>query len=35
LKLDVGIDLTLHPTAGCADRFIDDDDVLDLELKIS
>jgi hypothetical protein len=34
LKLDVGVDLTLRPAAGCADRFIDDD-VLDLELKIS
>jgi hypothetical protein len=35
LKLDVGVDLTLCPAAGCADQFIDDDDVLDLELKIS
>jgi hypothetical protein len=34
LKLDVGIDLTIRPAAGCSDRFIDDD-VLDLELKIS
>jgi hypothetical protein len=34
LKLDVGIDLTIPPAAGYSDRFIDDD-VLDLELKIS
>jgi hypothetical protein len=34
LKLDVGVDLTLCPAVGCADQFIDDD-VLDLELKIS
>jgi hypothetical protein len=34
LKLDVGVDLTLCPAAGYSDRFIDDD-VLDLELKIS
>jgi len=34
LKLDVGVDLTLRPAAGCADRFIDDD-ALDLVLKIS
>jgi len=34
LNLGVGVDLTLRVVAGCADRFIDDD-VLDLELKIS
>jgi hypothetical protein len=34
LKLNVGVDLTLHLAAGSADRFIDDD-VLDLEFKIS
>jgi len=34
LNLDVGVDLTLHPAAGCADQLIDDD-VLDLELEIS
>ena len=34
IKLDVGVDLTLRPAAGCADQFIDDD-VLDLEFKIS
>jgi len=34
LKLNVGVDLTLRPAVGCADQFIDDD-VLDLELKIS
>jgi len=34
LNLDVGVDLTLRPAAGCADQFIDDD-VLDLELEIS
>jgi hypothetical protein len=34
LKLDVGVDFTLRLAAECADRFIDDD-VLDLELKIS
>jgi hypothetical protein len=34
LKLDAGIDLTLRLAVGCADRLIDDD-VLDLELKIS
>jgi hypothetical protein len=34
LNLGVGVDLTLRPAVGCADRFIDDD-VLDLELKIS
>jgi len=34
LKLDVSVDLILRPAAGVADRFIDDD-VLDLELKIS
>jgi hypothetical protein len=34
LKLDVGVDLTLRPAAGCANPFIDDD-VLDLEIKIS
>jgi hypothetical protein len=34
LELDVGVDLTVCPAAGWSDRFIDDD-VLDLELKIS
>jgi hypothetical protein len=34
LKLDVDVDFTLRPAAGCPDRFIDDD-VFDLELKIS
>jgi hypothetical protein len=34
LKLDVGVDFTLSPAAGRSDRFIDDD-VFDLELKIS
>jgi hypothetical protein len=34
LKLDVGVDVTLRPAEGCSDQFIDDD-VLDLELKIS
>jgi len=34
LKLDAGIDFTLRSAAGCSDRFIDDD-VFDLELKIS
>jgi hypothetical protein len=34
LKLNVGVDLTIRPAAGYSDRFIDDD-VLDLELKIS
>jgi len=34
LELDVGVDLTVRPAAGRSDRFIDDD-VLDVELKIS
>ena len=34
LKLDVGIDVALCPAAVCSDQFIDDD-VFDLELKIS
>jgi hypothetical protein len=34
LKLDVGVDFSLRPAAMCSDRFIDDD-VFDLELKIS
>jgi hypothetical protein len=34
LKLDASVDFTLRPAAGCPDRFIDDD-VFDLELKIS
>jgi len=34
LKLNVGIDFTLRPAAGCTDRFIDDD-VFDVEIKIS
>jgi hypothetical protein len=34
LKLNVGVDFILRPAAGDSDRFIDDD-VLDLELKIS
>jgi hypothetical protein len=34
LKLDLGVDFTLRLAAGCPDRFIDDD-VFDLELKIS
>jgi hypothetical protein len=34
LKLDVSVDFTLRLAAVCSDRFIDDD-VFDLELKIS
>jgi hypothetical protein len=34
LELDVGVDFTLRPAAGCSDQFIDDD-VFSLELKIS
>jgi hypothetical protein len=34
LELDVGVDFTLRPAAGCSDRFIDDG-VFGLELKIS
>ncbi len=34
LELDDGVDLTVRQAAGWSDRFIDDD-VLDLELKIS
>jgi hypothetical protein len=34
LKIDIGVDFSLRPAAGCSDRFIDVD-VCDLELKIS
>jgi hypothetical protein len=34
LELEVGVDLTVCPAAGRSDCFIDDD-VLDVELKIS
>jgi hypothetical protein len=32
--IDVGVGITIRPAAGCSDQLIDDD-VLDLELKMS